>query len=68
MPAIGRAVGWPVILSVPGRPTTADTRSRTDWAVERGAPCLGEHNDYVFGELLGIDADELAALRADGVV
>ena len=27
--------------------------SETDWKVERGAPCLGEHNDYVFGELLG---------------
>lgn len=41
--------------------------SRTDWSMERGAPCLGEHNDYVFGELLGLAADEIAALR-DGKV
>jgi benzylsuccinate CoA-transferase BbsF subunit len=42
--------------------------SRTDWVVARGAPCLGEHNDVVYGELLGIGADELASLRADGVL
>jgi crotonobetainyl-CoA:carnitine CoA-transferase CaiB-like acyl-CoA transferase len=23
--------------------------SRTDWEIKRGAPCLGEDNDYVFG-------------------
>lgn len=42
--------------------------SRTDWVVARGAPCLGEHNELVYGELLGIDADERASLRADGVI
>ncbi len=42
--------------------------SRTDWVVERGAPCLGEHNDLVFGELLGLDADERARLRGGGVI
>jgi crotonobetainyl-CoA:carnitine CoA-transferase CaiB-like acyl-CoA transferase len=42
--------------------------SRTDWAIERGAPCLGEHNDYVFGEILHLDADEIASLRDDNAI
>lgn len=42
--------------------------SETDWQIQRGAPCLGEHNDYVFGELLGISALERAALREEGVL
>ena len=42
--------------------------SETDWEYRRAAPCLGEHNDFVFVELLGRDADEIAVLRADGVV
>ncbi len=42
--------------------------SETDWKMESGAPCLGEHNEYVFGELLGVDSDELVELRAAGVV
>ncbi len=42
--------------------------SETDWRIERGGPCLGEHNDYVFGELLGLDRDELFELRESGVL
>ncbi len=42
--------------------------SRTDWVIERGAPCLGEHNDVVFGELLGHGQDELENWRAAGVL
>jgi benzylsuccinate CoA-transferase BbsF subunit len=42
--------------------------SRTDWSMTRGAPCLGEHNDRVFGDLLGLPPDEIAALRANGVI
>lgn len=42
--------------------------SRTDWSMTRGAPCLGEHNDLVFGDLLGCAPSELDALRADGVI
>lgn len=33
-----------------------------------GAPKLGAHTDEVLGSLLGLDAAELAGLRADGVV
>ncbi len=42
--------------------------SESDWSVERGGPCLGEHNQQVFGGLLGLDARELEALRAEGVI
>ena len=34
----------------------------------RGAPCLGEHNAEVFGELLGLDRVQLEKLRAEGVL
>jgi len=42
--------------------------SRTDWSIARGAPCLGEHNERVFGDLLGLTPSEIDALRADGVI
>ena len=47
-----RAAGAPL-----GAPTGRSTR---------GAPCLGEHNDQVFGELLGLAAAEIAALARRG--
>jgi crotonobetainyl-CoA:carnitine CoA-transferase CaiB-like acyl-CoA transferase len=42
--------------------------SRTDWVIDRGGPGLGEHNDLVFGELLGLGPEEMASLREDGVI
>ena len=33
-----------------------------------GAPALGEHTEEVLGGILGMDADEIAALRTEGVV
>jgi crotonobetainyl-CoA:carnitine CoA-transferase CaiB-like acyl-CoA transferase len=42
--------------------------SRTDWEIRRGAPCLGEHNEEVLGELLGLSREAVAELRAEGVV
>jgi crotonobetainyl-CoA:carnitine CoA-transferase CaiB-like acyl-CoA transferase len=42
--------------------------SETDWSIDRAAPLLGADNDYVFGEILGLDADEIAELREDGVI
>jgi crotonobetainyl-CoA:carnitine CoA-transferase CaiB-like acyl-CoA transferase len=42
--------------------------SETDWGLQRGAPCLGEHNEEVFVGLLGRDPAELDQLRAEGVV
>ncbi len=42
--------------------------SETDWEIARGGPCLGEHNERVFGELLGLAPAELAELRREGVI
>jgi crotonobetainyl-CoA:carnitine CoA-transferase CaiB-like acyl-CoA transferase len=42
--------------------------SKTDWRLERGSPCLGEHTELVLGRLLGMSPDDVAKLRAEGVV
>ena len=71
-PATSELGLWPTVH----HPLMGDVRvdglplhlSETDWALRRGAPCLGEHNDKVFGALLGVPPDELAALRRDGVI
>ncbi|MCY4564156.1 MAG: CoA transferase, partial [Gammaproteobacteria bacterium] len=42
--------------------------SRTDWHMERGAPCLGEHNEEVFTRLLGMSAQDVEQLRQEGVI
>jgi benzylsuccinate CoA-transferase BbsF subunit len=36
--------------------------------ITSAAPLLGEHNERVFGGLLGIDAQRMAALRAEGAM
>lgn len=42
--------------------------SRTPAKITRTAPLIGEHNDYVLSELLGLDADEIARLAEKRVV
>ncbi len=41
--------------------------SETDWSIERGGPCLGEHTHQVLSELLGLDDDEIEQLAKDGI-
>ncbi len=36
--------------------------------IDRCGPSLGEHNDFVFGELLGLSHDEVTSLKASGVI
>jgi crotonobetainyl-CoA:carnitine CoA-transferase CaiB-like acyl-CoA transferase len=48
-----------------GVPFTATSFDADHW---RSAPLLGEDNRYVFGELLGLDADEVTELEESGVL
>ncbi len=36
--------------------------------IDRGAPCYGEDNHYVLGELLGMSTPEISRLADDGVI
>ena len=42
--------------------------SKTPGGPTRPAPLLGQHNAYVFGELLGISDDEIGTLQVEGVI
>ena len=42
--------------------------SRTDWKLERGGPLLGEDNERVLTELLGLTTEDVEQLRTDGVI
>lgn len=42
--------------------------SKSRVSLERWSPGLGEHNEYVFGEILGLSRGNLAKLVEDGVV
>jgi benzylsuccinate CoA-transferase BbsF subunit len=42
--------------------------SETDWKIERGGPCIGEHTEEVLTGLLGLSKDDVAQLREEGVV
>ena len=42
--------------------------SATPGEIRWAGPALGQHNDEVYGSLLGLSADERAALAADGVI
>jgi benzylsuccinate CoA-transferase BbsF subunit len=63
---------WPTVthremgeVRVDGEPVHL---SETDWVIARGSPTLGEHNEQVFGELLGLSSSAIDELRADGVI
>jgi crotonobetainyl-CoA:carnitine CoA-transferase CaiB-like acyl-CoA transferase len=42
--------------------------SKSPRRVSSPAPGLGEHNDYVLGELLGLSPQEIAALEVQGII
>ena len=44
------------------------TPAHAGGTIDRGAPCYGEDNEYVLGELLGMDSRAIAELRDDGVI
>ncbi len=59
---IGR---WP-IAEVPVK--MSESPAYIGGRIDRGAPCYGEDNHYVYGELLGMSSKEIEDLAADGVI
>jgi len=52
-------------LTIPAMlPRLTATPGRTDWT----GPAVGSHNVEIFSQLLGLDAVEMATLRASGVI
>ncbi len=63
---------WPTVthaihgaLRVDGLPIHL---SATDWRIDRGGPVLGQDNERVLGEILGLSAREIGQLADEGVV
>ena len=52
-------------LKYPGWPYKMTTIKPS---VSRPAPMLGQHNEYVLGEILGLSEDEIDALRKDEII
>ena len=42
--------------------------SRTDWRLERAGPVLGQDNERVFAEVLGLSMAEIGRLADEGVI
>ena len=42
--------------------------SDTPGSIRTAAPTLGQHNDYVFGQLMGLSASEIERLQAGNVI
>jgi crotonobetainyl-CoA:carnitine CoA-transferase CaiB-like acyl-CoA transferase len=59
---IGR---WP-IAEVPIK--LSESPAYIGGRIDRGAPCYGEDNEYVFGELLGISSKEMVKMAEEGVI
>ena len=59
---IGR---WPV-AEVPVK--LSESPAYAGGRIDRGAPCYGEDNEYVYGELLGMATQEIAKLAEDGII
>jgi len=57
-PELGKTISGAVPIRL------SDTPARYTWA----APILGQDNDYVYEELLGLSDDEVAGLRQQGVI
>jgi crotonobetainyl-CoA:carnitine CoA-transferase CaiB-like acyl-CoA transferase len=54
------------VANVPSK--LSATPAHIGGTLDRGAPCYGEDNEWVLGELLGFGTREIAELEADGVI
>lgn len=52
-------------LKYPGAPVRME---ETPWKIQRRAPLIGEHNEEVYEKELGLSKEELAILKANGVI
>ena len=65
-PYLGGKIGaWPV-AEVPFK--LGRTPAHSGGLIDRGAPCYGEDNAYVLGELLGHSQAEIRELESEGVI
>lgn len=56
------AIGKQVVIAHPWR------LSKTPTKITRPGPLIGEHNQYIFGELLGMSNNEIKQLEAEKVI
>ena len=54
------------IVKIAGNPIKMSTLAESP--IREKVPEIGEHNSLIYGSLLGLDADELARLREEGVI
>lgn len=68
--AARQSIVWPEHPELGPFPMQAVTPrfSKTPGQVRWTAPEMGAHNDYVYQELLGLDAEKIAALKAANVI
>jgi crotonobetainyl-CoA:carnitine CoA-transferase CaiB-like acyl-CoA transferase len=63
---------WPTIAHTKHGPLRVDGLpvhlSRTDWKLGRGGPVLGEDNERVLSEVLGLTTAEIGRLAEEGVI
>jgi CoA:oxalate CoA-transferase len=52
-------------IPIPGFPVKM---SLTPGSIRSHAPGLGEHNDYVYKELLELSDEKIASLKEEGVI
>ena len=57
-----REAGRRIYAGLPIRLSTTPAQLRLP------APCLGEHNEYVLGEILGLPKEDISQLESDGII
>jgi crotonobetainyl-CoA:carnitine CoA-transferase CaiB-like acyl-CoA transferase len=69
-----QARGFFVAVEYPELGTTIDypgppyALSETPWRIRRRPPLLGEHNEAIYEQELGLSRDDLSALKAGGII